>query len=613
MHVLPFFHEFSRSKRTAMRLFVVGLAAITCVSACGQRSSEPRLTSQSLNRANGILADVAATETTLHPERISHLGLSYARDPALQTRVTDSSQAAFERHRLIYIDLLENVAAFPPLPSDHPIRRDLLVTYDTLTNLVALQNINSGPSNLAHARPYTVDPFHGVWIEGPTLLLRDHTLDTQQDAAAYLSRLSDLANALNDTSRRLQADAKVGTLAPAALITETKAAIDGLISAEDTRLSDMVATYAVIIASTDDLSQTDARMMAREAETILKTSVRPAYERLSATLDTLNKDARAQGGLWAAPKGEQLYGAYINWYLSDAGTASTLHTAAIEDVARRSAALETAYTNAGIAAETPTARYDALIARQAEAAEAAAAIPKPRAPITAEPTAPLRRDSRIDISPLAPLQPSRPHLYPSRFDGIRPLQNIATPQMLALWPDLIEPAIEARAFAYEPNKYQTSAPHTRALLNDFAYHAALQSHVAHETYLRPPTADDAANVGWHTLRLLEAAMAVADTGLHHERWTLERTQAYLQQTVGLPPAFTRQITLEIAAKPARAATHMAAYRRLRALQNRARAVLGNRYSEAAFQNAVMQYGPRPFSMIEADVERWYEVALNPTP
>lgn len=610
MHVLPFFHVFSRSKRTALRLLIVGVGAIACVSACGQRSSEPRLTSQSLNRANGILADVAATETTIHPERISHLGLSYARDPALQTRLTDASQAAFERHRLIYIDLLENVAAFPPLPSDHPIRRDLLVTYDTLTNLVALQNINSGPSNLADARPYTVDPFHGVWIEAPTLLLRDHTLDTQQDAAAYLSRLSDLANALNDTSRRLQADAKVGTLAPAALITETKAAIDSLMSPEDTRLSDMVATYAVIIASIDDLSQTDTSMMAREAETILKTSVRPAYTRLSATLDTLTKDARAQGGLWAAPKGEQLYGAYIDWYLSDAGTPATLHTAAMEDVARRTTALETAYTNAGLAAETPTARYDALIARQAEAA---AAIPKPRAPLTAEPTTPLSRNSLIAISPLAPLQPSRPHLYPSRFDGIRPLQNIATPQMLALWPDLIEPAIEARAFAYTPNKYQSSSPHTRALLNDFAYQAALQSHIAHETYLRAPTTDDAANIGWHTLRLLEAAMAVADTGLHHERWTLERTQSYLQQTVGLPADFTRQITLEIAAKPARAATHMAAYRRLRALQNRARAVLGNRYSEAAFQNAVMQYGPRPFSMIEADVERWYEAALIPTP
>jgi len=602
MHLLRYFHEITARKCRFIQIACAGLLALACLSACGQNTTEPRLTPQSLGQGLALLDDVKRTETMLHPEVISHFGLTHDPSAMSHARLTDVSQAAYERQRLLYISLLERVSSFPPLPSDHPVRRDLLITYDTLKRLTALQNINSGPSNLSAARPYTIDPFRGVWIEAPNLLLNDHTLNTAQDAADYLARLRHLADALEDTSRRLKADAKVGSLAPVSLITATKTEIDSLVAPNDARLNNMIATYATIIDSIEDLPPQRAAILAREASAILRDRIRPAYARLSETLNTVTKDARAQGGLWASPNGDALYKAFLNWYLSDINAPSSLHTAALEDVARRAGELENIYFSIGIDAETPTARYEALIMRQAEAAPDPKVLPN-------EPQ--LERQSRIRTSPIAPFQASRPHLYSSRFNGSRPLQITATPQMLDLWPDLIEPALETRALAYNPLAYDSSAPQMRALLRDDAYRATLQSYIAHETHLASPK-DEAANIAWHTLRLLEAAMAVADTGLHHDRWTLEQTQAYLQQTIGLPADFTRQITLEIAADPARAASHMAAYRRLLALQNRTRAVLGNRYREADFQKIIMQYGPRPFTMIETDVERWYEAALTQT-
>lgn len=605
MHLLRYFHEPKRPKKLRTCKAALAIIALASISACGQSQTEPRLTSKSLKQATAILEDVKRTETRLHPEHFSHLGLTYRDDElALKERLTDTSQAAFERQRLLYIDLLEEVSTFPPLPSDHPLNRDLRITYDVLNRLVALQNVNSGPSNLSNARPYTIDPFNGAWIETPTLLWRDHALNTGKDADAYLARLSALADALDDTRFRLQADAKVGALAPAPLLIETKAAIDRLIAPDDRRLNDMIATYSVIISSIQSMPAERTASLTRNAEIILDTGVRPAYARLSETLESVTKDARAQAGLWSRPDGDRLYTAFLQRHLSDIGAPSMLHTAALQEVDRRNDLLKAIYANFGIDAETPAARYEAFIVRQTEQTDAA--------PIsdTAPATTP---NLRIDISAIAPFRPSRPHITPRRFNGSRPLQVIATPQMLALWPDIIEPALDARAHAFDPLAYESSAPQTRALIPNHAYRAALQSHVLNEAYRQSPPARESNLLGWHMLYLLEAAMAVADTGLHHERWTLERTQSYLQQTVGLPNAFTRQITLEIIADPGRAAAHIAAYRRLRTLQARARAVIGNRYNEGTFQEIVMRYGPRPFAMIEADVERWYEAQLDTAP
>ena len=72
----------------------------------------------------------------------------------------------------------------------------------------------------------------------------------------------------------------------------------------------------------------------------------------------------------------------------------------------------------------------------------------------------------------------------------------------------------------------------------------------------------------------------------------------------------REAALRIAVNPGFYAARMAAYRRLKAVNARARAVLGTRYDELAFQTVLLVDGPRPFDLVEQDIERWYENRLS---
>jgi len=71
----------------------------------------------------------------------------------------------------------------------------------------------------------------------------------------------------------------------------------------------------------------------------------------------------------------------------------------------------------------------------------------------------------------------------------------------------------------------------------------------------------------------------------------------------------RRAALHVVANPGEASARMIAYRRLISLKARASGVLGQRYNELEFQSVLLTDGPRPFSIIESDVDRWYEAIL----
>ena len=108
-----------------------------------------------------------------------------------------------------------------------------------------------------------------------------------------------------------------------------------------------------------------------------------------------------------------------------------------------------------------------------------------------------------------------------------------------------------------------------------------------------------------SVSLVQASLAVADTGIHLERWTLQETVDYLTQKAGLAPDLAETLALRIAARPGYHSAKMVAAQRISALSERAAAVLGDDYSELEFQRTLIQNGPRPLGLIERDIEAWY--------
>ncbi|MDA1265805.1 MAG: DUF885 domain-containing protein [Planctomycetota bacterium] len=103
---------------------------------------------------------------------------------------------------------------------------------------------------------------------------------------------------------------------------------------------------------------------------------------------------------------------------------------------------------------------------------------------------------------------------------------------------------------------------------------------------------------WH------AALLVADTGMHHERWSLDQASDYLERTTAAPREQASAAVDELLLRPGSAAPAVVGYLRFQELQRRARTRLGSRFDLAEFHRFLLALGPLPMNVLEEQVAAW---------
>ena len=116
--------------------------------------------------------------------------------------------------------------------------------------------------------------------------------------------------------------------------------------------------------------------------------------------------------------------------------------------------------------------------------------------------------------------------------------------------------------------------------------------------------DPAAYVGALRLEMLRAARLVVDTGLHARGWSREQAVAYWIDKVGTSEAQAANQVDRYMAWPAQALGYKLGSLQIQALRERAKRELGERFSIAAFHDAVLGEGAMPLSLLEARIDAW---------
>ena len=575
MQVLQDFHKIA----------VVFCLCLLPLSGCERQAETPRMTAKTIAAAEALLDDVARTETALNPQMASRLGMDmeYARDT--RRKLNGTSQAAFERARLLRLDLQARLASRPNMPQDHPLARDLLITMDALQRLIDLQKSGYGRLSLSENHPYTIDPFSGLWIEGPETLIQDHVIESPQDAEDYLFRLSALADGLQDTRRRLLADAETGHLPPAGLIRETRVRLEALL--ETGALNSITDTLSDFTATLDFETNDRRETLIQAAQAILAQDLTQAYRDLIRTLEALEAQAPIPAGLWAQPGGVALYSDLL---AAQATSGLNLETT-WQDIQNDLSAFKQAIAVASDPSlETPD--------------EAVPAQPSPpeEAPTTLLPD--YMGITRIHVPT------SRPTLTglrfrPARFDDRRPALTEVNEARFALWPDYFQSVYT------DQNRLEAELAYSRVVRT-----AATRSPV------RGVIDKQAFREGWLAYRqkqsfdepdqylLFITVLAAADLGLHDKRWSFEETVDFIETETDLDRILCNDLGLRIAAKPAEALAVYIHYARFVSLANRTRQVLGNDFDQTAFNTVLLKDGPRPLALVERDVEAWYQGVLE---
>ncbi len=606
------------------------LIALVPLASCGggaDPEGTPRRIAREIDRT---LITVAQNELARDPEIATRLGLpEETAGFAFNRYLTDRSQAAYERARLSRMETRDLLVRLPrPAPGSALARHldTLIAAHETAETLFMAGH---GTARLGQSFPYIADHLRGAWIDVPALLTQHHPMRRPEDARAYAERLAQLADAIEDERRRMEADAAAGVVPPAPILRRMSTALAAT-AALPAEASPVVESFANLSAGIPGLDEAERDALTADIRLIAAEAVQPAYASFAESLDRLANTAPELPGIWQIPDGEAYYAAALRAHTGDAASPGGLHERGRREVDALLTDLDRALAGLGLIEGTPAERL-AFLAAQPEqlypdteegrlellgriSEHAARALPR-----LAElfETAPSGLPSLRLSAPGAAPNPARARYMPPAADGSAPAQLEIDLGRMEDWPTyslaalVFEVTVPGRHLEAVVTTRQARLPLVRQLIPDSAYTegwAAYAATLADELGLYSD--DPLSRIGYLQSRLLHAARLVADTGIHQERWGRDQAITWLSETTGLSPLAAAEEVDRFAVWPGQAASGWLGRSRILDLRERAIRVLGPRFDSKAFHQIILTGGPRPLEMVEDDVTRWFSAQIN---
>ena len=99
----------------------------------------------------------------------------------------------------------------------------------------------------------------------------------------------------------------------------------------------------------------------------------------------------------------------------------------------------------------------------------------------------------------------------------------------------------------------------------------------------------------------------ADIGIHYEGWSLQEFEDYFTE-MGLSIGSGNALYQQLQANPAVFETYYVGYHEIMDLREKAEDALGNAFEEKAFNEALLESGMAPFSVVERHIDAYIESA-----
>jgi uncharacterized protein (DUF885 family) len=104
--------------------------------------------------------------------------------------------------------------------------------------------------------------------------------------------------------------------------------------------------------------------------------------------------------------------------------------------------------------------------------------------------------------------------------------------------------------------------------------------------------------------LLRASRLVVDTGIHANGWSREQAVSYMKQHTAEDDAFIESEVDRYIVWPGQATTYKVGQLKILELRARAKAALGDSFELRGFNNAIIDSGPLPLSVVEENIDAW---------
>ena len=592
------------------RQFLATVAASTALAAC-----DPRIRTwsgaQPGSSPAAALDGMAEAILAEYPESATSLGLDDGRRAALKAQLTDWSatgkqaRAEAARRRLAVLDGM----------TDAPGRLDVAVTRAAHELAVAGYALPYGdvavldPNNNYRNSPYVVAQNVGAFVDVPDLLDSKHEVERAADADAWLLRVQSYAGSLEAETERMRHDAGLGVTMPSFLLDKAIAQQSGALARPDGQW-----TVVSSLAAKARAARLDGRYEARAAA-LVRERVRPALAAQLAELQRQRAGARDDAGVWALPGGDEWYA----WGLRAATTTTLspkeIHQRGLDELAELHARMDPILRAQGMTRGTVGARMAALTAdgrflypnTDAGRAELLSYINGRVADVRARlPRAfgtPVKGNLVVKRVP-PEIEAGAPGGYAAAgaVDGSTPGNYYINLRDTANWPRWSLPTLsyhEGIPGHIWQGEYTYRLPLIRTLVAFNAYSegwALYAEQLADELGVYDD--DPFGRLGYLQSLAFRAARLVVDTGLHDLRWSRAKAIQVFAEADGSTEDDLAGEVDRYCAWPGQACGYKIGHSEIVRLRAAAQTALGDRYDLKRFDDAVVETGAVPITLLD---------------
>ncbi|NEX91959.1 DUF885 family protein [Caulobacter sp. 17J65-9] len=553
------------------------------------------------------------------PETATTFGLDTGARAALKSKLDDRSPGK----RLLQLQALADAR-----PALKKIDRKALTgraasDFDTVAWLADMtaevaQYPFGGVDATSDQAPYLISQMTGAYQAVPDFLNSMHTVETREDAEAYLARLDGFARALDQETASARADGAAGAIPPGFILSKTLtqlAALRGQ-SGESSGLVTSLAGRAKAKGLAGDWS-------ARAAK-IVDGPLAAALDRQIALLNSWQATATHEAGVARLPRGEAYYAMCLRFQTSTGLTPAEAHKLGLSQVAEIVAEADALLKQQGLTQGSVGARLTAL-----------GQDPKYLYPNTDDGRAALLADLNVQVDgmrkrlpelfahlpkaavevrrvpPAIELGAPRGYSQSSSVDGSRPGAYYINLVDTAVWPKWALPTLtyhESLPGHHLQGALALEAEGTPLLHKTLAFNAYAEGWglYAEQLALEAGMYDgyEVGKLGYLQSMLYRAARIVLDTGLHAMGWSREKAVAYMMETVGLAAGAAESEIDRYCVIPGQACGYKIGQLEIVRLREQAKAKLGARFDLKGFHDAVLLGGAMPLDVLGRVVADW---------
>ncbi|MEJ0059887.1 MAG: DUF885 family protein [Terricaulis sp.] len=553
-------------------------------------------------------------------------------------KLSEATVDARRRYRAVLEDGLTQLRALDRagLSAGDVVSYDVVVT--SFENDVAAAQIDQGSGATA---PYVVTQLSGSYTYIPDFLDSRHPITNREEADAYLARLQQFATVLDQETARIPEEAAAGFTPPDFAIDKAILQLQGFASKAPASTV-LVTSINRRLGEIAGFPAADRTMLTTQAETIVRDSVLPAYQRQIAALQAIRPGAVHDAGCWRLPEGDALYLTALKANTTTSMTPDEIHQMGVDLVASINSEMDAILKGAGLTRgtiaervrvvserpdqlfpNTAAGREELLASLNAQVAAMTARMPEVCGTLARAPLQ-IRRVPEFTEAGApggyyqgAALDGSRPGTY---YINLRPsLDEDGNPLPYLLeWPKFSLPTltyhegVPGHHWQIAIQQESGDIPFIRSALLGFNAYAEgwglYSEQLADEmgVYADNPLG----RLGYLQSAAFRSSRLVVDTGMHFKRWSREQAIESMLAATGDQRSSIETEIERYSVWPGQACGYMVGRQAILRMRDEAKTALGDRFDIKGFHDTILTNGSAPLSVTESLVREWSASLAN---